>query len=141
MLHRALDVFEPVFRKIEHAGVPDAIELLAVGAMLHSLYNGIENILKRIGIAVDGGVPRGDTWHRDLLDRSAVPALNRPAVVSTSLHDQLEVYLRFRHRFRHSYSYDLVWEEMESLVLAARELFDSFERQVRDFLDIVDPIA
>jgi hypothetical protein len=46
---------------------PNPIELSALAAMLHSFYNGVENILKRIALEAGGTVPSGEFWHRDLL--------------------------------------------------------------------------
>lgn len=48
------------------SGEPDAIELSALATFLHSFYSGIENSLKRIAVEIDGGVPSGDAWHRQL---------------------------------------------------------------------------
>lgn len=47
---------------------PNAIELSALATFLHSFYSGIENSLKRIAIEIDGSVPSGDAWHRQLLN-------------------------------------------------------------------------
>jgi hypothetical protein len=46
-LHRLLETFRPL---IERSAVspPDDIELSALAAMLHSFYNGFENIFKRV---------------------------------------------------------------------------------------------
>jgi hypothetical protein len=46
---------------------PNAIELSALATLLHSFYSGIENSLKRIAVEVDGSVPSGHGWHRQLL--------------------------------------------------------------------------
>ena len=64
---------------------PDPIELSALAAMLHAFYTGIENILKRIAMERDGGLPRSEIWHRQLLDAMTHSNLSRPEVISTSL--------------------------------------------------------
>jgi hypothetical protein len=64
---------------------PDPIELSALAAMLHAFYTGIENILKRIAMERDGGLPRSEIWHRQLLDAMTHFSLSRPEVISTSL--------------------------------------------------------
>ena len=50
---------------------PNAIEVSALATFLHSFYSGIENSLKRIATEMDGGVPSGEAWHRQLLTAMA----------------------------------------------------------------------
>ena len=68
--------------------------------MLHSFYNGVENIFKRIALELDGQLPNSRTWHRDLLNAMARPGPSRRAVISEELRDHLNEYLNFRHVFR-----------------------------------------
>jgi hypothetical protein len=49
-------------------GEPDAVEIMAISALLNAYYTGIENIFKRIAKEIDGFLPRSATWHRDLLE-------------------------------------------------------------------------
>jgi hypothetical protein len=84
--------------------------------MLHSFYTGIENILKRIAVALDGGLPKGENWHRDLLASMAKPGAHRPAALSPAARLALRQYLGFRHVFRQGYGFDLQWEKMSGLV-------------------------
>jgi hypothetical protein len=42
------------------------IELAAIGTFLHNIYNGIENILKRVVAAKKIEIPASVTWHKDL---------------------------------------------------------------------------
>ena len=53
--------------------------------MLHSFYTGVENIFKRIALEIDGELPSGDYWHRQLLERMTEPGMSRPAVISAEL--------------------------------------------------------
>ena len=69
---------------------PDEVEIAAVGALLHPFYNGVENLFKRIVIAEEGQLPRGDFWHRDLLESMARPATGA-TVISGDLCDRLSI--------------------------------------------------
>ena len=67
-LHRELHGYKPLLEKCRMQA-PDMIESTALGALLHSFYNGLENIFKRIAMACDGALPEGGLWHRRLLAR------------------------------------------------------------------------
>jgi hypothetical protein len=107
---------------------PDPIELSALAAMLHAFYTGIENILKRIAMERDGGLPRSEIWHRQLLDAMTHSSLSRPEVISTSLRDSLRMYLDFRHVFRHAYTFELRWKKWRALFSIAKKLYCNFKR-------------
>ena len=49
------------------ANCPTVAEKAALAAILHSFYTGVENIFKRVAIALDGGSPQGSFWHSDLI--------------------------------------------------------------------------
>jgi hypothetical protein len=44
---------------------PDFVEMLAAAMILHSFYNGIENILGLILKYYDGKLPDGNKWHKE----------------------------------------------------------------------------
>ena len=94
---------------------PSHRDKAALGAFVHSFYNGVENILKRLAQEIDRSVPTGEGWHRALLRRMAaeVPGI-RPPVLRRETVEALEPYLGFRHFFRHSYTFARQIEESES---------------------------
>ncbi len=114
-------------------GSPDRVELLAVSALLHSFYTGIENTFKRIAVEIDGSLPTGPKSHAHLLNRMAQPYGSRGPVISEGLFRRLGVYLNFRHVFRHAYSFDLNWDKMSGLVLQARETLSMVDTELRAF--------
>jgi hypothetical protein len=113
---------------------PNAIESSALAAMLHSFYTGIENSFKRIAVEVDGGLPTGANWHRQLLDAMPKPAPDRPAVISADTHRKLVGYLSFRHLFRHAYTFHLRWEKMATLVLECEDVLQNLQTELQQFL-------
>ena len=56
-LHRLLASYRSLLEKCASTP-PNDLELAALAAVLHSFYNGIENIFKRIAQDVDGQLPR-----------------------------------------------------------------------------------
>ncbi len=137
-LHRLLETYHPLLEKCA-ANPPDYIELSSLAAMLHSFYNGIENIFKRVALELDGGPPSGEFWHRELLDSMKVPGKSRPPVISEELLESLDDYLQFRHFFRHAYTFDLRWDRMKTLVLGCEETLGLVEGELDRFLEAEAP--
>jgi hypothetical protein len=134
-LRRLVDEYAP-FRGRPAAALNN-FEVAARGAMLHSFYNGVENILKRIAVTLDGALPDGDASHKQVLSQMAQPTARRGTVLSPRLCKDLKDYLNFRHVFRSAYSFHLRWEKMEPLVTGAGPLLDRLEAEIRKFLDQV----
>lgn len=92
---------------------PTRIELRAIASLSHEFYNGVERIFERIAVNVEQGLPRGAFWHVDLLTQMTTAREGkRPAVIDEALHTRLTEYLKFRHFFRHAYSYTLEWKRL-----------------------------
>jgi hypothetical protein len=132
-LQRLIDTHRPLLAKCATTA-PDPIELSALAAMLHSFYTGVENPFKRVAIEVDGSVPGGDTWHRELLDQMAAPTATRSPVISGSTRDALRPYLQFRHVLRHAYSFDLRWDKMAQLVLRCEGTLATLKSELDRYL-------
>jgi hypothetical protein len=132
-LRQLLAEHRPLLLKVQTT-VPDGIERSAIAAMLHSFYTGTENLLKRIAIECDGGLPGGPKWHRALLDSMAAPGNARPAVLSATLHARLAEYLQFRHVFRQAYSFQMQWEKMQPLVSDCQATLTDLEAQLQQWL-------
>jgi hypothetical protein len=131
-LGRLLEGYRPLLEK-GAATQPSDFELAALAAMLHSFYNGIENIFKRIAEELDGQAPESEFWHRQLLDSMSQPAKARSAVISKGLAERLDSYLDFRHFFRHAYIFTLRWDRMKGLVLGCGETLRQLERELDFF--------
>jgi hypothetical protein len=137
MLRRLLDEYRSLVTECR-GRAPTVVERSALAAMLHSFYNGVENLFKRIAVECDGGAPGGAAAHRDLLDLMARATPNRPRVISEALCNRLDPYLDFRHMFRHAYSFQLHWDKMQMLVLECESVLDQFDTEVTAFLAGMD---
>jgi len=111
---------------------PDAIEIAALAGLLHSFYNGVENILKRIAVHSGAIPPSSTSWHSELLESMAAPGSGRLAVINRDLLERLRSYLGFRHVYRHSYTFQLRWSKMQPLVAGIEETLKEFEASVKD---------
>ncbi|MXZ61646.1 MAG: 2-amino-4-hydroxy-6-hydroxymethyldihydropteridine diphosphokinase [Acidobacteria bacterium] len=72
--------------RVDAAGAPRTIDSYSVrarGSILHDLYTGVEHVFTRMAEELDGGLPRGDAWHSQLL-RSMTLEISgvRPRVVT-----------------------------------------------------------
>ena len=115
---------------------PDYIELSALAAMLHSFYNGIENIFKRTTLELGDRMPDGESWHKNLLDGMTEATGNRNAVLSPHLRSRTKEYMEFRHVFRHAYNFDLRWDRMKTLVLGCEETRQLLEGELDKFFGV-----
>ena len=113
----------------------DLIEVTAAASVLHSFYNGIENIFLSISKGTDAVVPSGPHWHRDLLNRMTKAMSSREPVLTVEMAHQLADYLGFRHFYRHSYSFFLDWDELEKLVTPLAEVWERVKDELQRFLD------
>ena len=113
----------------------DTYSLRARGSILHDFYTGMERILVRIAAELNGGVPRAEQWHRELIHNMAldVPQV-RPPVIDADLARALGEYLRFRHVFRNVYGYVLEAERMRPLEERMPETLSLFHEQLTAFL-------
>ena len=110
----------------------------ALGALLHSFYNGIENVLKRIAEEVDQSVPVGEGWHRALLRRMTREVEEiRPPVLDPETARLLMPYLWFRHFFMHSYTFEIDWAKLKPLVDGLDEAFQRFQVDIRNFFEML----
>lgn len=104
------------------------IELAAIGTFLHNIYNGIENILKRVVVASNVEIPSSVTWHKDLLNLSL-----SMEIISEKTCDELYKYLTFRHFFIHAYGFMLEEAYMEDLMNNIPDVWFRFMKEIEDF--------
>ena len=113
----------------------DTFTLRARGSVLHDFYSGVERVFVRIAEELNGGVPQGEQWHRQIVtDMSLeIPGV-RPAAIDAALAEELGGYLRFRHVFRNVYGSLLRADRMRPLEERLPHVLTAFLTQIRAFL-------
>ena len=113
---------------------PNLVEITAIASVLHSFYNGTENIFLSIAKGFDEHVPNGSQWHRDLLIQMTQKTPKRTQVISEEMAQKLADYLGFRHFYRHSYSFFLEWGEVEKLVIPLQKMWMQLKEELSQFV-------
>lgn len=109
---------------------------------LQSFYSGIERIFQHIAAELDDSVPKGDTWHRELLKQMSIEVRSvRPAVITQEDAQALDEYLRFRHVVRNAYAIELDPERVRELARRLPGVFQRVNKRLGAFADFLDALA
>jgi hypothetical protein len=133
-IEKLLDSSKPVLNLCK-LKTPDFIEMSAMALILHSFYNGIENILVLIYKNNGIGLPVGNKWHIELLDRAFTTTENEKTIFRNELQEPLNEYLKFRHFIRHAYGFQLEWERMEDLAKELDSIWIKVKEDITTFIE------
>ncbi len=104
----------------------------AIALNLQSFYTGVERILEAIAREIDGALPSGEGWHRQLLEQMCLDLPEvRPPVISESTRTRLDEFRRFRHVVRSIYAYRLETSRVIELAGRVGECHREFDREIR----------
>lgn len=127
--------YDLIFKKIE-IEKPDLFDMTVLGSVLHSFYNGLENIFDTIAKNIDGSVPTGNKSHQELLHQMASENEMRNEIINEELYLQLREYATFRHFYRHAYSFQLNWEKMRPLVDNLHSVWKEVKQSLKSFCNL-----
>lgn len=133
-----IKAIEETLQRLHIAGSrfePDKNDIMiepAMGTYLMNFYNGIENILKRIGKVYYQYIVKGESWHKELLELAFNPPPGKVAVFTKETVARLHSYRQFRHRFVSGYGFQLKGEKMVTLI----ENVDSLWKDIRSELTV-----
>jgi hypothetical protein len=109
---------------------------------LHDFYAGLERVFRQIAATVDGSVPSGQEWHRELLRQMTVTLPDiRPEVLSAESAKTIEEYLSFRHVVRNVYAFEFDLERIARLVENARPSFEHVRAELLAFAGFLDQLV
>ena len=112
----------------------------AIGYILHSFYNGCENIFNSIARFFENDLGP-QSWHKDLLKRMnlEIPGI-RPKLIYEELYRLSDDFRAFRYKFRYLYSFGLDWERECLVAKKFSVTANKFRTQVTDFLKKLDQL-
>ncbi|MEL7510284.1 MAG: hypothetical protein AAFN42_23375 [Cyanobacteria bacterium J06554_1] len=113
-----------------------------VALNLHSFYTGAERILEEIAKKIDGSVPDGAGWHKDLLlQMSEELATIRPAVISRSTRYCLDEYRGLRHIVRNVYTFNLRPSRLRELVADLPQCYAALKSDIDMFCRFLNELG
>jgi hypothetical protein len=108
-------------------------------SFMADFYMGTEKIFKIIIEELNGGVPRGEGWHKRLLHTMAIEIKGiRPAVISNRLYQDLLKFLGFRHVVRQAYGFQLDEKKLEDLEKIFLKTWKRFSREIKRFCNFLE---
>ncbi len=116
-----------------------AFRLDSAALNLHAFYTGTERLFEAVARELDGGLPQGPAWHRELLEQMAmeVPGV-RPSILRAETRSALEEYLRFRHLVRNVYSWEFEPEKLDALVGHLPSVLQDLKADLDHFREFLD---
>ena len=109
---------------------------------LHDVYVGLERIFRQIAATVDGSVPSGPQWHRELIQQMTIDLRElRPPVLSDDTVRAVDEFLRFRHVVRNVYAFSLEPERVERLAQKLRPAFKLIRTELLAFVQFLEQVG
>lgn len=127
--------YDLIFKKIK-LEIPDLFDMTILGSILHSFYNGLENIFDIIAKNIDNNVPTGNKSHQELLYQMASKNDIRNEIIDKDLYLKLREYATFRHFYRHAYSFQLNWKKMQPLVDNIFIVWKEIKQSLENFISL-----
>jgi hypothetical protein len=113
---------------------PDIIEMTAAAQVLHSFYNGIESIIILFFKNMNEKLPNDLKWHKTLFEMVFGINSRNVKIIKDDIKKKLEKYLLFRHFIRHSYGFELSWNEMGPLIKEIDDIWEIVKNDFEEFL-------
>jgi hypothetical protein len=118
----------------KYPGNIDSYLLRAKASFMADFYMGVEKILKLIVEEMNGGVPRGEGWHKRLLHTMSLEIKGlRPPVISKELYPHLLKFLGLRHVVRQAYGFQLDVNKLDELEKIFLKTWKRFSREIKKF--------
>jgi len=119
----------------------DQYLLRVKASFMADFYMGVEKIFRIISEELNGGVPKGESWHKKLLYTMTIEIKDvRPAVISKELYKELLEFLGFRHVVRQAYGFQLDEKKLSVLESKFKKTWKKFEKEIRKFCNFLEKL-
>ncbi len=141
-LDRSVRRAERAWQAAQHAGIDQDMFVDSAALSLHGFYAGLERLLEAIALQLDGSLPKGETWHRDLLEQMSLnlPGL-RPPVIGPAVVQTLDEYRRFRHVVRNVYAESLDPLRVGELAEKLKPVWTQVQQELITFVDFLEGVS
>ncbi len=141
-LERSVRRAERARQAAQRAGADQDMFIDSVALNLHGFYAGVERLCEAVAVQLDGSLPKGEVWHRDLLDQMTLdlPGL-RPPVISLAVRHSLDEYRRFRHVVRNIYAESLDPLRVSELAERLPALWSQLTSQLMNFAEFLEGVS
>lgn len=146
-IEKELSELDKILKKINRGwkkveDTEDELYIDSVALNLHDYYACLERIFKLIASEIDESLPRGESWHEELLKQMETEIKNtRPPALKTETTNQLDEYRGFRHVVRNVYTFNLSRERIKPLVQNLPKLNQKLREDVKSFLSFLEEQA
>ncbi len=139
-IQRVVNRTEEIYQKAMLSNDDAYFDGLALN--LHGFYMGVEHIFENIARTLDGVIPSGTDWHKELLHQMSleVPSV-RPPVIQKETRICLDEYLRFRHVVRHGYIFNLRTARVQELASGVRECLTAVTQDLQNFIQFLQQLT
>jgi len=134
LMEQTVERIDSLLREISSVE-PSGHTMAGLGVYLANVYNGMENILKRILKARGVPMPDGPDWHVTLLGMfGPKTAEGLPQLFDEEMMAKLDTYRAFRHLLFHGYAIILRWDRLRPNAEQIADVFAAFRATVEEFL-------
>lgn len=131
-ISKLMDEYRDFLEK--HSSHMDLYLLRVKASFMADFYMGVEKIFRLIAEELNGGVPKGEGWHKKLLHTMTLEIKKvRPAVISEGLYQDLLKFLGFRHVVRQAYGFQLDEKKLVELEKIFEKTWKQFYREIKKF--------
>ena len=128
-----------IFKEVEVTEPTDKEKTITLGFYLHNLYCAFEDLFIEIAKTFENRIEDPSRYHRELLKRMSldIPMI-RPHLLSKESLKVLDELRKFRHLFRHAYTYDLDSQKtkvIKSLIVSNYKKILTDLEQFEEFLE------
>ena len=141
-LDRSVQRAERAWQAAQRAGADQDMFVDSAALNLHGFYAGVERLFEAAALQLDGSMPKGEAWHRDLLDQMTLDLPGfRPPVISPVMMQALDEYRRFRHVVRNVYAESLDPRRVGALAERLVPMRMQLRNELSAFADFLEGVS